>query len=114
MYEHVVLQMATISKETDFELSSDELKKREKEEEERKLAEARALGTAVTTQTFADWKRKFDAEKTAEKAQINPEMVNREKGLTGKQFFMSQDTSSQVKPSWISSTAMTSLWRGFQ
>lgn len=89
------LQISNVT-ETNFELSEDEKLKREKEEEERKLAEARAHGIPVTSETFLDWKQKFETEKRLESAKIDPLSVDKDKGLTGKQFFLSQDTSGQV------------------
>ena len=39
---------------------------RAREEEENRAAAARALGTAVTAETFAAWRKRFDAEREAQ------------------------------------------------
>lgn len=72
-----------------------ELGKRRLEGEEKRLADIRAQGTPVTIQTFAEWKRKFDAEVMLRKAQLEPEAVNRDKGPSGKTFFQTQEASGQ-------------------
>lgn len=71
-----------------------ELEKRKQEAEEQRMAELRAQGTPVTAQTFSEWKRKFEAEVRLQKAQLEPEAVNRDKGPSGKVFFQSQETLS--------------------
>ena len=45
-------------------------RKAEEEAEERRLAEIRSHGTMVTPQTFAEWKKRFDAEMALQKARI--------------------------------------------
>ena len=45
-------------------------RKAEDEAEERRLAEIRSHGTMVTPQTFAEWKRRFDAEMALQKARL--------------------------------------------
>ena len=92
----VVVQMAGSSKETKFELSEEEKEKRRKEAEEQKLAELRAHGIPVTTDTFSEWKRKFDTEKRLEKAKLEPQSIDKDKGPTGKQFFLTEDAAKQV------------------
>lgn len=51
------------------ELTMEEIalaEERAREEEENRAAAARALGTPVTAETFAAWRRKFDAEREAQ------------------------------------------------
>ena len=45
-------------------------RKAEEEAEERRLAEIRSHGTMVTPQTFAEWKKRFDAEMALRKASV--------------------------------------------
>lgn len=45
-------------------------RKAEDEAEERRLAEIRSHGTMVTPQTFADWKKRFDAEMAFQRGSI--------------------------------------------
>lgn len=45
-------------------------RKAEEEAEERRLAEIRSHGTMVTPQTFAEWKKRFDAEMALQKAKL--------------------------------------------
>lgn len=47
-----------------------EAKQRAAEEEERRLAEIRAHGTPVTTDTFAAWRAKWDAEAALSQARL--------------------------------------------
>lgn len=67
-------------------------RKKEQDEMERKRAEARAHGTAVTQENFAAWKAKFDAEQAALKAKLVEAGKDDDKArrLTGKQFFVRQ------------------------
>lgn len=96
--QHVCsLQVAGVN-ETGFEVSPEELEKQQRELEERRLAEARAQGTPVTVETFTAWRQKFLAEKQSERAQLDPDGGNKEKGPTGKLFFLAQDTSGIVSP----------------
>lgn len=66
------------------------VKKREAAEAERKLQEARALGTPVTPESFAAWKAAFEEEQRAKKIAsgeaIEEEVVATKK--TGKQYFL--------------------------
>lgn len=66
------------------------VKKREAAEAERKLQEARALGTPVTPESFAVWKAAFQEEQRAKKIAsgevIEEEVVVTKK--TGKQYFL--------------------------
>lgn len=57
----------------------------------------RAQGTPVTPQTFAEWKQKRDAEVLLKKMRLQPEAVNRDKGPSGKIFFMNQEAASSVQ-----------------
>jgi hypothetical protein len=85
-------------KETEFQIDDAELEKRRIEAEEKRLAELRALGTPVTVETFAAWKQRYDAEKRLERQQLEPELVVRDKGLSGKVFFQSQEAKGlQIK-----------------
>lgn len=63
---------------------------REEAEAERKLQEARALGTPVTPESFAEWKAAFEEEQRAMKlgsgAVIEEEAIASKK--TGKQYFL--------------------------
>ncbi len=45
-------------------------RKAEDEAEERRLAEIRSHGTMVTPQTFAEWKKRFDAEMALQRASL--------------------------------------------
>lgn len=70
------------------------MEKRKQELEEQRLADLRAQGTAVTLETFAEWKRKFDAETRLQKLQLAPETAIKDKGPSGKVFFQSQDAAT--------------------
>lgn len=75
------------------EVDPEELKARAIEEEERKLAEKRALGTPVTPEHFKAWQEAFEAERALERAQA-PDLLaakEAEKRMTGKQYFMKTD-----------------------
>lgn len=55
--------------ESSRELTMEEVQlaeERKREEEENRAAAARALGTAVTAETFAAWRKRFDAEREAQ------------------------------------------------
>lgn len=66
------------------------VKKREAAEAERKLQEARALGTPVTPESFTAWKIAFEEEQRAKKIAsgeaVEEEVVATKK--TGKQYFL--------------------------
>ena len=66
------------------------VKKREEAEAERKLQEARALGTPVTPESFAAWKAAFEEEQRASKVAagevVEEEVIATKK--TGKQYFL--------------------------
>lgn len=90
------------AKETGFEVDPKELERRQQEAEEQRLAEARAHGTPVTVDTFLAWKREFDAEKQQLRGQREPEIANKDKGPTGRAFFLAQDASGdQVGLPWF-------------
>lgn len=93
-----LMQQVAGVKETEFQIDDAELEKRRLEAEEKRLAELRALGTPVTVETFAAWKQKYDAERLLERTQLEPELVIRDKGLSGKIFFQSQEAKGlQIK-----------------
>jgi len=77
------------------EIDPAELKQRAVEEEEKRRAEARRIGTAVTPESFKAWKEKFDAVKALERARDPDLMVkqDRAKQMTGKQYFLQTDAS---------------------
>lgn len=66
------------------------MKKREEEQEERRIAEARAHGTQVTPESFAAWKEAFEAEMRAAKVAAGDvaEGAAATTRKTGKQFFL--------------------------
>jgi hypothetical protein len=67
-------------------------RKRREAEEEVRIAELRAHGTAVTPEAFAGWKAKFDAEMALQRAKLQPVDGGDKRGkLTGKQWFMQQE-----------------------
>lgn len=68
-------------------------KKAAEEEEERKRMEARALGTPVTIETFATWRKAFDEEMRLARiasGQAAREAAKEEE-VTGRQWFMEKD-----------------------
>eukprot|EP00884_Botryococcus_braunii_P020074 jgi/Botrbrau1/6750/Bobra.0324s0035.1 len=73
----------------------EEAKKRAEEEEERRLAELRSHGVPVTPATFAEWKARFDAEMAAARLRLGEDPDRRDKGPTGKQYFMSLDSRAE-------------------
>eukprot|EP00873_Tetraselmis_striata_P026069 jgi/Tetstr1/446333/TSEL_033876.t1 len=77
------------------ELDPEEIKARAIEEEERKLAEARRLGTPVTPENFRVWQEAFEAERALERAQAPDLLAAKEveKRMTGKQYFMGTDAA---------------------
>ncbi|GAB4819086.1 hypothetical protein N2152v2_006132 [Parachlorella kessleri] len=67
-------------------------RKRREAEEEARIAELRAHGTAVTPETFAEWKARFDAEQALERAKLQGgEAADKRGRLTGKQWFLQQE-----------------------
>ena len=89
-----MLQAAGV-KETAFQIDPKELERRQQELEEKRLAEIRAHGTPVTMDTFAAWKASYDTERQSQRAQADPESINRDKGPSGKAFFLAQEASGQ-------------------
>jgi len=77
------------------EVDPETLKARAIEEEERKLAEARALGTPVTPENFKVWQQAHEAERALERAQAPDLLLAKEveKRMTGKQYFMGTDAA---------------------
>ena len=77
--------------------------KKKRDEEEAKRTAARAHGTHVTVEAFMAWKRKFDAEKAAEKTQQleNSKTADdiKMQRLTGRQWFQKQEASGAVESS---------------
>ena len=77
------------------EVDPEELKQRAIEEEEKRKAEERRLGTPCTPESFQAWKEKFDAIKALERAK-EPDLVTKQekdKKMTGKQYFLQTDAS---------------------
>ena len=74
------------------------LLKLKQEEEERARLEARAQGTPVNERTFAEWRRKFDAEKAAKREESGEAAAEAEKALkiSGRQWFMERDARPEV------------------
>lgn len=68
-------------------------RKRREAEEEARIAEIRAHGTAVTPEAFAEWKAKFDAEQALARSKLGEAAgaADRAGRLTGKQWFMQQE-----------------------
>ena len=89
-----MLQAAGV-KETAFQIDPKELERRQQELEEKRLADIRAHGTPVTIDTFAAWKASHDTERQSQRAQVDPESINRDKGPSGKAFFLAQEASGQ-------------------
>jgi hypothetical protein len=77
--------------------------KRKRDEEEAKRAAARAHGTPVTLEAFMAWKRTFEAEKAAEKAQQLENSKTAEdlklQRLTGRQWFQKEEAAGAVESS---------------
>ncbi|KAI7835902.1 hypothetical protein COHA_010205 [Chlorella ohadii] len=66
--------------------------RRRREAEEARLAEMRAHGHAVTPEAFAEWKARFDAEMTLQRAKLEGDKSeDRKNRLTGKQWFLQQE-----------------------
>lgn len=80
-------------------LDPEAARKLEEEAEERRLAELRSHGTMVSPQTFAEWKKRFDAEMALSRAKLTADGIDRRsKGLSGKQFFRQLEADNlQVK-----------------
>lgn len=90
-----VQQVATTA-DASTEADEKTLEAKRHEEEEQRLAALRAHGVAVTPETFAAWKLKFDAERLLQRAKLEPDLVNKDKGPTGKAFFAAQDRDGTV------------------
>lgn len=69
--------------------------KRARDAEEARVAELRAHGTAVTPETFSEWKARFDAEMSLSQSSINSVINTKTNQLTGKQWFMQQKTDNE-------------------
>ncbi|KAK9828202.1 hypothetical protein WJX74_002921 [Apatococcus lobatus] len=70
-------------------------KRRAEEEEEKRLAAIRSQGEAVTPETFRRWRQKYDAEFSLRNTKLDDGAIaarKTDKGPSGKQFFLSQDT----------------------
>mmetsp|Transcript_8091 Transcript_8091/g.23206 ORF Transcript_8091/g.23206 Transcript_8091/m.23206 type:complete len:245 (-) Transcript_8091:178-912(-) len=81
------------------EIDPEEAKARALEEEQKRIAEQRALGTPVTPENFKVWREKFDAERALARA-MDPNLISakeKENRLTGKQYFVQTDASKISK-----------------
>lgn len=77
-------------------VNPDAERKRQQDAEEARIAALRAHGTAVTPETFAEWKARFDAEVALARAAVGDAVdvavgPDGKPKLTGKQWFMQQE-----------------------
>lgn len=83
--------MDKVGAASEEKLSPEEMKQREREEEERRLAEMRRYGTPVTPENFRAWLDKYRAEQALEKARLAEAAPEKKGRFTGRQWFAQQE-----------------------
>ena len=91
----LALQAASAAPVVSFAEAPMDAAKRAQEEEEKRLAAARALGTPVTPSTFTEWRARFEAEMALARARLEGEQKYVNKGPSGKQWFLAQEAGKQ-------------------